>query len=122
MQTATKIGLPDFQPIFIGLYCCQNAFASGALSRTPPGGFQLPQLANVGFHHCRGPHRIAGPRAPRLHDPPLVILAQILKLYAWEPYFQCRIILTSCCSDAGIEAVRGGALLPVQVYSNSLLL
>ena len=70
MQTATKI--PDFQPIFNILYCCQNAFASGALPRTPPGGFQLPQLANVGSHHCRGPHRIAGPRAPRPHDPPLV--------------------------------------------------
>ena len=54
------------------IYCCQNAFASGALPRTPPGGFQLPQLANVGSHHCRGPHRIAGPRAPRPHDPPLV--------------------------------------------------
>ena len=35
------------------------------------GGFQLSQLANVGSHHCRGPHRIAGPRAPRPHDPPL---------------------------------------------------
>ena len=46
-------------------------FVSGALSRTPPGGFQRPQLANVGSHHCRGPHRIAGPMAPRSHDPPL---------------------------------------------------
>ena len=34
--------------------CCQNAFASGALA-----------------HHCRGPGRIAGPRAPKPHDPPL---------------------------------------------------
>ena len=54
------------------IYCCQNAFASGALPRTPPGGFQLPQLTNVGSHHCRGPHRMAGPRAPRPHDPPLI--------------------------------------------------
>ena len=53
------------------IYCYQNAFASGALPRTPPGGVQLPHLANVGSHHCRGPHRIAGPRAPRPHDPPL---------------------------------------------------
>ena len=52
--------------------CCQNAFASGALPRTPPGGLQRSQLANVGSHHCRGPHRIAGPRAPRPHDPPLL--------------------------------------------------
>ena len=37
----------------------------------PTGGFQRPQLANVGSHHSRGPHRIAGPRAPRPHDPPL---------------------------------------------------
>ena len=42
--------------------CCQNAFA-----------LQRSQLANVGSHHCRGPHRIAGPRAPRPHDPPLPI-------------------------------------------------
>ena len=55
------------------IYCCQNAFASGALPRTPPGGFQLPQLANVWSHHCRGPHRIAGPRAPRPQDPPLLL-------------------------------------------------
>ena len=37
--------------------CCKNAFASGALPQTPPGGFQRgqrPQLANV-----------------RPHDPPL---------------------------------------------------
>ena len=30
-----------------------------------------PQLGNVGSHPCRGPQRIAGPRAPRPHDPPL---------------------------------------------------
>ena len=42
-------------------------FVSGAL----PWSFQRPQLANVGSHHSRGPHRIAGPRAPRPHDPPL---------------------------------------------------
>ena len=37
------------------------------------GGLQLPQTpaGNVGSHPCRGPHRIAGPRAPRPHDPPL---------------------------------------------------
>ena len=53
--------------------CCQNAFASGALLRISPGvSSQHPQLANVArSHHCRGPHRIAGPRAPRPHDPPL---------------------------------------------------
>ena len=45
----------------------------GPLPRTPPGGggFQRPQLANVESRHSRGPHRIAGPRAPRPHDPPL---------------------------------------------------
>ena len=53
------------------IYCCQNAFASGALSRTPPGGFQRPQLTNVGSYHCRGPHRIAGLRAPIPRYPPL---------------------------------------------------
>ena len=29
------------------------------------------QLGNVGSRPYRGPHRIAGPRAPRPHDPPL---------------------------------------------------
>ena len=37
--------------------------------------FQRPHLANVGFHHCRGPHRIAGPIAPMPHDPPLTVTA-----------------------------------------------
>ena len=61
-----------FSQFSIILCFCQNAFASGALPRFPPGGgLQRPQLANVGSHHCRGPHRIAGPRAPRPHDPPL---------------------------------------------------
>ena len=108
------------RPIYLifsqfSIYCCQNAFASEALPRTPPGGFQrppagkcwvsplerapqncgpqgpetprsatvgphrgassAPQLANVGSHHWRGPHRIAGPRAPRPHDPPLFVSA-----------------------------------------------
>ena len=65
----------DFQPIFNIMF--PKCFASGALPRTPLGGLQLPrpQLGNVGSHPCRGPHRIAGPRAPRPHDPPLRITA-----------------------------------------------
>ena len=80
------------------IYCCQNAFASGALPRTPPGGFQLPQLANVGSHHCRGPHRIAGPRAPRPHDPPLIIRCKNLALYI-------RDCVSLCVSDETLKAV-----------------
>ena len=49
--------------------------------RLPPGsapdtteGLQHtpdPQLGNVGSRPCRGPRRIAGPRAPKPHDPQL---------------------------------------------------
>ena len=35
------------------------------------GGFQRPQLANIGSHHCRGSHTIVGPTP---HDPPLLIV------------------------------------------------
>ena len=40
----------------------------------PARGLQRPspQLVNVGSHPCRGHHIIAGPRAPRPHEPPLL--------------------------------------------------
>ena len=61
------IKIPDFQPIFNILL--PKCFASGALLQTPLGDFRRPRLPVE--KRCRGPHRIAGPRAPRLHDPPL---------------------------------------------------
>ena len=48
-------------------------FAHGALPQTPLGAYSDPQLGNIGSHPGRGPHTIAGPRAPRPHDPPLCI-------------------------------------------------
>ena len=60
-------------PILLPKCVCLRGSASD-----PTGGFRRPQLANVGYHHCRGPHRIAGPRAPRPHDPPLVTTAHEL--------------------------------------------
>ena len=48
-------------------------FAHGALPQTPLGAYSDPQLGNIGSHPCWGPHTIAGPRAPRPHDPPLCI-------------------------------------------------
>ena len=56
------------------IYCFQNALPPGlCLAPRWGGGLQLPQTpaGNVGSQPCRGPHRIAGPRAPRPHDPPL---------------------------------------------------
>ena len=68
-------GDQDFQPIFnIIYYCCQNALSRGSAPDPTGGGAYSapdPQLGNVGSHPRRGPHRIAGPRAPRPHDPPL---------------------------------------------------
>ena len=61
------IKIPDFQPIFNILL--PKCFASGPLPRTPLGGFRRPGPPVE--KRCRGPHRIAGPRAPRPHDPPL---------------------------------------------------
>ena len=69
-------------PILLPKCVCLRGSASD-----PTGGFRRPQLANVGSHHCRGPHRIAGPRAPRPHDPPLpkagfILRTQIYAVYA----------------------------------------
>ena len=47
-------------------YCYQNAL-SPALCNS------APQLGNIGSHPCRVPHRITGHRAPRPHDPPLMV-------------------------------------------------
>ena len=78
-------------------------FACGALPRTPPGGFQRLQLANVGSHHCRGPHRIAGPRAPRPHDPPLGTTAIVDKY---------RKLLKKT-KEARVEQIILAGILPV---------
>ena len=94
--------------------CCQNAFASGALPRTPPGGLQRSQLANVGSHHCRGPHRIAGPRAPRPHDPPL---------YPWcrLEYKYCRgLPIYLLCHDYPTLAHHEPIQLQVRAYISLL--
>ena len=74
VKTATKI--PDFQPIFniillLPTYVCLRGSApdpAGGLAAPPD-----PQLGNVGSHPCRGPRRIAGPRAPKPHNPPLMV-------------------------------------------------
>ena len=89
------------------IYCCQNALASEALPRTPPGGFQRPQLANVGSHHWRGPHRIAGPRAPRPHDPPLGEGVTANKK-RWLPTWWRR--LPWACSPSRANWGQGGKL------------
>ena len=50
---------------FVSGLCPGPHWGGGAYSTADP------QLGNVGSHPRRGPHRIAGPRAPRPHDPPL---------------------------------------------------
>ena len=52
-------------------YLISANFHVVAKMRLAPGGFQCPSWQTLGLPHCRGPHRIAGPRAPRPHDPPL---------------------------------------------------
>ena len=49
------------------IYCCQNALPPGLCHGPRWGGGGQPPVET----RCRGPHRIAGPRAPRPHDPPL---------------------------------------------------
>ena len=72
---ATKI--PDFlKPNF--QYVVAKMRLPPGLCPGPRWGLSAPpetQLGNVGSHPCRGPHRFAGPRAPRPHDPPLVTAA-----------------------------------------------
>ena len=43
--------------------CCQNAFAYGALPRTPPGASSAP-AGKRWSHHCRGPPQNCGPQGP----------------------------------------------------------
>ena len=111
------------------------------------GGFQRPQLANVGSHHSRGPHRIAGPRAPRPHDPPLVLsndfsrspeasynlfflaiicrtmrMAQVVPFPGVKPNCisstrTCDLILISSSLSAIFRGVPGRHSIPLVVYS-----
>ena len=90
-----------------------------AKMRLPPGlcpdpawGLPAPQLANVGSHHCRGPHRIAGPRAPRPHDPPLRQVTHlppvwdILLILAYTPDRRDQRRLVSHPKDTGNVGVN----------------
>ena len=77
-------------------FSSENAFASGALHRTPLQGLtqrpRPPQLVNVGSYPCRVPHRIAGPRAPRPHDPPLATVAKLPCVLSQNEESQCVLV------------------------------
>ena len=114
MYTATE-KRPDFK--LIRKRFCQNAFASGALPRTPLGGLQRPrpQLEKVGLHinpsHRCQPSRIRRdspafssdvPRSPRNQQ-----MSRIFrKLYYY--FFRCRLypILHVCLATQQSDELR----------------